>query len=391
MKEISVVVPVYNAEAYLRQTLDCLVNQTFRDVEILCVDDGSTDTSPAILREYAANDDRMTILTQRNQYAGAARNHGLSAAQGKYVIFCDADDLYEPDMLKKMHAQIEAQEADVCICLGGSYDGKTRSTKGYLLVNCEFIPRRETFRACELKQEAFRFVAGAPSNKLIRRSFMEKHHLQFSTLSSCEDVCCIYSAIALASKVTVLTDEVLYYYRTNAANGVHKRDHKVPLNVFISRKLLREKLVEEHVFDQYRLGFENEFVMQLCNVVHSDIENKANIIALYQWYQAEGAALCPIRINRLSMGVLFNYLITFEGVDSRRMDADAAYQQLLQNEQKYASARALRGKARFVLLMQLLARRSNHLSAAYHGGMLALQYAIRKTHTRRRPRLEADG
>ena len=90
--KVSVIIPVYNAEKYLRQCLDSVVNQTLRDIEIICVDDGSTDGSIEILREYEQKDSRVKVLCQKNQYAGVARNNGLSHASGEYVFFMDSDD-----------------------------------------------------------------------------------------------------------------------------------------------------------------------------------------------------------------------------------------------------------------------------------------------------------
>ena len=89
---VSVIMPVYNGETYLRQCLDSVVNQTLKEIEIICVDDGSSDRSVEILKEYAAKDERVMVLQQANAGAGAARNNGLSKASGKYLSFLDSDD-----------------------------------------------------------------------------------------------------------------------------------------------------------------------------------------------------------------------------------------------------------------------------------------------------------
>ena len=95
--KVSVIIPVYNVEDYLRQCLDSVINQTLKDIEIICVDDGSTDKSLEILHEYEKKDSRITVLTQKNQYAGVARNVGMSVATGKYFVFLDSDDFFEPE------------------------------------------------------------------------------------------------------------------------------------------------------------------------------------------------------------------------------------------------------------------------------------------------------
>ena len=99
--KISVVVPVYNAEEYLKESLDSIVNQTLKDIEIICVNDGSTDSSLQILQQYAAKDNRITILSQPNSRLGATRNAGITVAKGKYITFLDADDFFELTMESK--------------------------------------------------------------------------------------------------------------------------------------------------------------------------------------------------------------------------------------------------------------------------------------------------
>ena len=98
--KISVIIPVYNVEKYLPECLESILNQNFQDFEIICVDDGSTDRSLDILQEYKRKDDRFVILQQRHAGAGAARNHGIKLAEGKYIQFLDSDDYFEPTLLE---------------------------------------------------------------------------------------------------------------------------------------------------------------------------------------------------------------------------------------------------------------------------------------------------
>ena len=100
MPEISVVIPFYNVQKYLKQCLDSVVNQTFNDIEIICIDDGSSDSSLDILNEYAKKDDRFKILTQENKGPSYTRNRGIDTAQGKYLYFMDSDDYIEPESLE---------------------------------------------------------------------------------------------------------------------------------------------------------------------------------------------------------------------------------------------------------------------------------------------------
>ena len=131
MPKVSVIIPVYNVENYLRQCLDSVINQTLKDIEIILVDDGSTDSSLSICNEYAQKDNRITVLTQQNKGAGAARNMGIESSHSEFVIFLDSDDYYpELDILETLYNK--AKENNVLIC-GGSFSDlyKDQITSSY--------------------------------------------------------------------------------------------------------------------------------------------------------------------------------------------------------------------------------------------------------------------
>lgn len=112
MAKVSVIIPVYNVAPYLRRNLDSVLGQTLRDIEVICVDDGSDDGCAKILEEYAQKDPRVRVLSQKNAGAGAARNLGLAHAGGEFLSFLDSDDFFESAMLEKMVALAEADNAD---------------------------------------------------------------------------------------------------------------------------------------------------------------------------------------------------------------------------------------------------------------------------------------
>ena len=123
--KVSVVVPVYNAQAFLEQCLDSILGQTLEEIEIICVDDGSADESGDILEEYRKRDSRVAVYHQKNQYAGVARNLGLRYAKGKYVIFWDSDDFFEKEALELLYKKAEEDQADICICGARKYNQET--------------------------------------------------------------------------------------------------------------------------------------------------------------------------------------------------------------------------------------------------------------------------
>ena len=129
MVAISIVIPVYNIEKYLKECLDSLVNQTFKDFEVICVNDGSKDKSLDILNEYAKKDSRFIVVTQENGGSGSARNNGLSRARGKYVQFLDGDDYFEPELLEKLYNLAEKYQANISVCSSRKVDDNGNITE----------------------------------------------------------------------------------------------------------------------------------------------------------------------------------------------------------------------------------------------------------------------
>ena len=116
MPKISIIIPVYNVAQYLPKCLDSILAQTLSDIEIICINDGSTDNSSDILKNYATKDRRIKIINQSNQGISAARNSGLSVVQSEYVMFVDSDDYIAPDMAEKLYRTMETDKSDVVIC-----------------------------------------------------------------------------------------------------------------------------------------------------------------------------------------------------------------------------------------------------------------------------------
>ena len=124
---VSVLIPVYNVEKYLKKCLDSVVNQTLTDIEIICVNDGSTDGSLKILEEYRSIDSRIKIINKANGGLPSARNAGLNAAKGRYVGFVDSDDYIEPNMFEKLVDVAEHEESEVVICGANIFPEKPRA------------------------------------------------------------------------------------------------------------------------------------------------------------------------------------------------------------------------------------------------------------------------
>ena len=181
-EKISVILPVYNVEKYLRKCLDSLVDQTYRNIEILCVDDGSTDSSRKILDEYADKDNRVRILTQKNSGQGAARNYGMDEVAGTYIIFVDSDDWCDLEMCEKLIYTIQTFQVDFVMCGATVYDemeNRYFSNIGYhnLKIFSDDQERKVLTRE-NVKESTFR-IPVMPWAKIFRTHFLREQNIRF--------------------------------------------------------------------------------------------------------------------------------------------------------------------------------------------------------------------
>lgn len=123
--KVSVIVPVFNVEEYLSTSLDSILNQTLKDIEIICINDGSTDASLDILENYAKKDARIKIISKKNEGQGIARNIGLDNAQGEFIAFVDSDDFIKEDMLEKSYKKSVSKNLDLVMYKVSSFDNET--------------------------------------------------------------------------------------------------------------------------------------------------------------------------------------------------------------------------------------------------------------------------
>lgn len=212
---VSVIMPVYNVAPYLRQCMDSVVNQTLRDIEIICVDDNSTDDSLEILREYAAHDNRITILHQENLRAGAARNAGLAVARGEYLSFLDSDDFFESDMLESMVSKMTKTNADMVMCNCFLYnDSEQRDECVPWTLRSDLAP--DVFSYTDLPNDIFSLSNCWVWNRMYRRSFIMENDIRFQNLGVANDTYFSCIATATAKRIAIL-DRRLIHYRTKQA------------------------------------------------------------------------------------------------------------------------------------------------------------------------------
>ncbi|MDR2772544.1 MAG: glycosyltransferase [Elusimicrobiota bacterium] len=203
---ISIIVPVYNVEKYLSQCLENLIFQTYKNLEIIIVDDGSTDNSCLIYKQYASNDNRIKIIKQENMGLAEARNVGVKQAQGEYIHFMDSDDYINLDYYEKMINAAVNSNADMT-CSGFSLSGKINPD-----LDVKFA---SSFIVSNIDDKIhITDIANLPSacRYLFRKNFLNSFNLVFEKGRLCEDIMFTYSAAYYSNKIAVVSNAV-YFYR----------------------------------------------------------------------------------------------------------------------------------------------------------------------------------
>lgn len=220
---LSVIIPVYNARQYVEQCIASVLNENIRDIEILCVDDGSTDNSAAILDDMAAKDERIRVIRQSNSSAGAARNHGLKYARGRYVHFLDADDWLNPGLYGKMIRLLEKTDADVAVFQYMTAELASGKTK-----KCACLLDRDG-EVTEFRREPafFMYNMVAPWNKIYRLAWLNENNLRFDEIVCGNDRGFYFRMLAANGRMVLSKDYGLFYRIQNAGalTGANRYRH----------------------------------------------------------------------------------------------------------------------------------------------------------------------
>ena len=213
MPIVSVIIPSYNAMNYIAETLESVLAQTLADIEVIVVDDGSTDSTRDIVKGYAHKDSRLMLVEQTNQFAGVARNNGMAKATGSYLYFLDADDYIEKTALENLVNALEQSGADIAIAKSEGFDNTTDDTWTIdgALNGMDFNRPIKHEEFCE---SIFQSFIGWPWDKLYRKNFIDKTGLTFQPLRTTNDALFVFCALAQASTIVCL-DSVLFHHRTN--------------------------------------------------------------------------------------------------------------------------------------------------------------------------------
>ncbi|MCF2653180.1 glycosyltransferase family 2 protein [Anaeromassilibacillus senegalensis] len=241
---VSVIIPVYNIEVYLRECVESVLAQTYENFELILVDDGSKDNSPAICDEFAQLDSRVVVIHKENEGPSATRNRGIEAAQGEFIVFVDSDDRIHPQMLEKMTAAMTRYQTDLCICgferFRDGWKQRVRISPYSLLI---FQSKQEL--ASVYKKANTNMFGVSIWAKMYRAQIIKDNNIRFSEDIDYEEDCCFNIDYFQYVTTTSVLRDYFYFYRQmeqSLSKGYRKDTYKFLVNGYRRRKEFMENL-----------------------------------------------------------------------------------------------------------------------------------------------------
>lgn len=281
--KVSVIVPVYNAEKYVAKSIESLIEQTLKEIEIILVDDGAKDNSGAICDEYAKKDERIVVVHKENGGLADARNAGMKVATGKYIMFLDADDLFEPDSCENMYNMIEKTNSDYVI---GNY--QMIEEDGTRYKNPAFDV--EKYQEFEIDKndfvKSFFIMNSTAWNKIYRTQFLLDNDITFKVPSPSEDDY-FTSMCYIKGKKGYYTSKVIYLYR-NCPNSISKScSLKYFKGINYAYKMTYNSFKDNNEINFYRYAYAKKNAYLVCQLIDSEMvtdEEKIQCLKDFEWY-----------------------------------------------------------------------------------------------------------
>lgn len=273
---ISVIIPVYNAENYLKRCLDSVINQTYKNLEIILIDDGSTDNSGEICDEYAKTDNRIKVIHKENGGVSQARNEGLRVATGEYIGFLDSDDFILHNMYENLIKQLELNDADISIC-GFAKEIEKGKFEPYFKYDTDCVFDRDEALKNLLQNK---YYSCSCSDKLLKRSLLDNIFFD-ENITHYEDLLFLWQVIKKA-KTVAFTSNVYYYYTTNVGSATQSKFSLKKMSMIdVCEYILEDsKSVSPEIYNVARTEFVRNNLMCAKAAVNSKFNDKASICNL---------------------------------------------------------------------------------------------------------------
>lgn len=278
--KVSIIIPIYNPGKYFIKCLDSVINQSLNEIEVLCIDDGSTDGSADILEEYSKRDNRFKLFYQENQGAGTARNKGIENANGEYILFLDADDWIENDACEKLYAHAKHLDVDLDLFDVIWYH---KDNKKELITyfkenefNQDYI--NFIFDKSHIQKKIVDAKLGVIWSKFYKTSFIKENNIKFSTYKIYNDVVFHFKTILLANKIAYYPHVFYHYLKVGQPSlQTSHRWGEYESTWFNVMMEIREFLIENNLMDDFKMIFINysfESFERKLNGTHNEYKDE---------------------------------------------------------------------------------------------------------------------
>ena len=248
---VSVIIAAYNAEEYIRECIESVLSQTLNNIEVIVVNDGSSDQTQKIIDEYKLKDPRVVCISQPNKGAAAARNRGLYIAKGKYVNFFDADDIMIDRFLERAYLKAEKDKSEVVVCQSNKFYERDIDNQSLLdqTINLKILNNLSLVKPLDISENLYQCFMGWAWDKLFLTSFIKNNKIVFQEIRQSNDLFFTYYALSIAGKISlVLKPCVLHRYHYGSLENTKS---VAPECLYLSLLKLFEQLKNKRIFDYY--------------------------------------------------------------------------------------------------------------------------------------------
>ena len=274
--KISVIIPIYNNELFLQDFLETVVNQTLKEIEIICIDNGSIDNSLDLLVKFSQEDRRITIIKQKNQNFGVALNTGLSIAKGEYLSFLDSNYLFELNMLEEMYKKVMVQHSDIVIYQFKPIDLENWNFEGKKInynFGIDLVPNKETFSVIDIPNNIFQISHSWVWDKLFKTDFIKSNNIKFPNIITTYDIQFTYISLCLANKIAIIRKKlVIKRHQNKKLLFLMKRDD--PSSVLLSFDKIKFILERKGLFKFVEKSF-FKWIFSFCIFKLKTIDKKS--------------------------------------------------------------------------------------------------------------------
>ena len=294
---VSIIIPAYNAEKYIRQCLDSILIWNEIHMEVIVVDDGSSDDTPRILREYEARDPRVKVITQENSGAGAARNNGMKHAKGEYLLFLDADDFFEPQLPRIAYENAWKNQSDVVVWRSDNYLESKRTFSDLSgSIRKELLPENMPFAGVDVPHNIFKLFVGWPWDKMFRADFVRENGLTFQEQRTTNDMLFVFSAIVKAQSISIINTVYSHHRRLDDGESLSVSREKSWDCFYHALIALRDQLIAWDLYDRFERDFINyslHFSLWNLNTIKGEAYEKLYSSLKNGWFGEFGISSKP--------------------------------------------------------------------------------------------------